>query len=124
MQHTIVESYSTGGGALVGTLAVTGDTELNSDIVLAASSTNVEADIAFTLANVKSMALMCTADATVKTNDSGSPQETISLSAGIPLVLQSQTEAAATFAGDVTQIFLTCSAGGTFSSRILLDQTP
>lgn len=124
MQHNVVQSYQTAAGSLTGNLAVVGDTELNADVTLAALSTNVELDVPFTLANVKSIALLCSAACTVKTNSSGSPQETITLVAAQPLICKSQTEAAAQFAGNVTKFYLSSTAGGNFSVRILLDQTP
>lgn len=124
MQHSIILSYQTAAGSLVGNQDITGDTELNSDVVLTASSTNIELDIAFTRAKVLALGLMCTAAATVKTNSSGAPQETITLTADIPKVCASNADALVMFAGDVTKLYLTCSAGGTFSIRILLDETP
>ncbi len=124
MQHNVVQSYQTAAGSLTGNLAVIGDTELNADVTLAAAASNVELDVPFTLANVKSIALLCSGACTIKTNNTGSPQETITLTAGQPTICKSQTEAAALFAGNVTKFYLSSTPGGNFSVRILLDQTP
>ena len=125
MQHNIIQSYQTAAGSLTGTLAVTGDTEINADVVLAASSTDVELDVAFAKANVKSIAMTCSAACTVETNaNNHAGGNQIDLVAGQPTLCKNNTEAQAMFTNDVTKLFLTCSAGGTFSIRILLDQTP
>ena len=120
----VIQSYQTAGGSLVGNLAVDGDTEINADVTLAASSTNVELDVAFTRASVKSLGIICSAACTVKTNSSGAPQETITLVAGLPQICKTNAEVVAMFAGNVTKLYLSCAAGGSFSIRMLLDYTP
>jgi hypothetical protein len=124
MQHTIMQSYQTGNGSLVGNMAVTGDTEINSDVVLAPAAVNVELDVDFKRANAQCLGLECTGDCTIKTNSSSAPQDTIVLTANQPLICKSGAEVAARFGGDVTKLFLSSTAGGTFSVRILLDETP
>ncbi len=122
MQHNVVQSYQTAGGSLTGNLAVTGDMEQNADVVLTAGASNTLLTFAFTRANVKSIALYCTGDCTIKVNSTGSPQETITLTAGQPTIAANNTAAEALFSGDVTAFYLSSTAGGTFSVRVLLQQ--
>lgn len=124
MQHNVVQSYQTAGGSLTGSLAVTGDTEFNADVTLAPAATGIELDVPFTRANVKSIGLFCTGDCTIKTNSNSTPQETISLTAGQPTIAKNTTDINALFSNNVTKFFLASTAGGAFSVRILLDQTP
>jgi hypothetical protein len=122
--HTLNRIYQTPAGAITSTITITDDTELNSDLVLAASSTNVLLTLAMTRANLKSLALVCTADCTVKTNSSSSPLDTISLTANTPLLAGSASEAAALLPNTsaVSALYLTCANGGTFSLRSILSQ--
>ena len=122
MQHTIITSYQTGNGALIGNLAVTGDTEINSDLTLPASSTNKELDVDFTRTKAQAICLYCTAAATAKTNSSSSPRESISLAAGVPIIAAGTTQINALFGGDVTKFYIDCSSGGTFSIRYFHQQ--
>ena len=124
MQHNIIQSYQTASGSLTGQVAVTGDAELNSDVDLAAAASNVELDLAVTRLNIKSCALVCTGDCTVKTNSTGSPSETINLTANQPSIAKNATEAQALFSANLTKLYLSSTAGGKFSVRFLLDQTP
>ena len=105
----------------MGNQTITGDAEINGDVVLAPAAVNVELDVDFKRATVQSCALMCTSAATVKTNSSSAPQDTINLSAGQPVILASNAAVLAQFSGDVTKFFLSCVAGGTFSIRTLLN---
>ena len=96
--------------------------EQNADVALTAGASNVALAFAFTRANVKSLALYCTGDCTIKTNSSSSPQETITLTAGQPTVAANLTAAEVLFSGNVTTFYLSSTAGGTFSVRMLLQQ--
>lgn len=68
------------------------------------------------VSSAKIICLECDQDVTVKTNSSGSPQETISLIAGRPIIWQTG-DSSALFAGDVTSFFVTNASGtdATFS---------
>lgn len=123
--HNIIMSYQTGTNAVSGTIAVTDDTEVNADLVLAAASTDVLLSLALTRANVKSLVLYCTAACTVETNSGSAPQETIALTAGIPKICSSAAEVQALISNNVSALYLTCADGGTFSMRaIVSNNTP
>ena len=125
--HTIVQTYQTAGGSFALTTTVTADTELNIDLTLAASATDILVACPMLRANIKSIALNCTADATVETNSGSAPAHTIALTANVPLIAASNAAALATpffvAATDITALYVTCAAGGTFSLRAILDNS-
>jgi hypothetical protein len=122
MQHNVIQTYQTAGGSITGTTVCTGDMEQNADVVLSAGASNVLLTYAFTRANAKSCVLYCSGDCTIKTNSSGSPQDTITLNPGIPIPAASLTAVEAIFSGNITAFYLSSTAGGTFSVRLLLQQ--
>jgi hypothetical protein len=72
--------------------------------------------------------IMITSDvaATLKTNSTGAPQETITLAAGIPFFWFIGSGLVNPFAGDVTKFFASIPGGGAANIRfrILKDTTP
>ena len=122
--HTFYVSQTAAGTTLSGSIAVTDDTELNSDLVLAAESADVVISLAFTKANAQSLLLFCTADATVKFFETATEKDNIALSANVPVIAPSAALVAALLplATAPTSVKLTCAAGGTFSFRAVLSQ--
>jgi len=90
-------------------------------------STHLQLAIAFTLAKLKFFEIGCeTRPVTIKTNSSGSPQETFTLAAGEFVVWDSEDPtAAAPFAGNVTTIYVTLAAGddAVLEGVLLVDPT-
>lgn len=86
--HTISASWRTGsGGSKTATVAVTGDTEINSgDLTVAVSDADAAVGIAFAFANLQSLYWHSTGDVTIKTNSVGSPAQTFALKANIPFL--------------------------------------
>jgi hypothetical protein len=86
------------------------------DFILAANSTNHQLNsFAFALANVKAMFFYFDKDVTLKTNSTGSPQETLSFKAGVWWAWDKDMPWALTvfFAGAVTAGYLTSGASAT-----------
>lgn len=126
--HHVTRSYTdSSGGAIGATENITDDTELNFDGTFATGTTNGEIDWTSTVANLKSILIYSDKAVTLKTNSSGSPQETIPLTAGQALIWVRASDGAGhiPFAGDVTKIFITNSSGATcaFKIRALAHQT-
>ncbi len=121
--HTF-ETQVIAGTPFRGSVSVTNDTELNADLVLASSSSDVVLTIAFTKANCQSLALYCTADCTVKFYETSTLRDTITLTAGVPTIATSSTAVAALLSTSTapTSVKLTCADGGTFSFRAILSQ--
>jgi hypothetical protein len=101
----------------------TGDTEINVSKQLS-SGTNQEIDFAVTQANLQSLCISTSTACTVKTNSTGSPQDTISLVAGQCLVwtLATDTIGKCPFSGDVTKIYVTNASTTGFNIRALVNQ--
>lgn len=72
-----------------------------------AGSTNLEIDIAFPTTGLAIVELVSSVDMTVKTNSSGSPQETLALKAGVGVGWAKDDLHACPFAGAVTKFFVT-----------------
>ena len=103
--------------------SITDTSERNLDIAVTHSTTNVAILFALTVANLKSVSISCDIGLTIKTNSSGSPQETITLIPGQNFIWTLATDGAGKipFAGDVTEIFVTAGTGsdGTLKIRAI-----
>ena len=77
---------------------------------------------------LKSVLLVASVAMTLKTNSSGSPQETIALAAGVPKIWSLAQDLIGTcpFSGDVTALFVTNASGGagTLTVKTAHDPTP
>lgn len=106
---------------------VTGDSEHNIDLTLAAGADNVLVAAVITRAKIVSCGFVCDAACTVYVNaaSTGAPTDTIALAAGQPYIAKSQAEAAVLFAGtaSITAFYVTCATGGNFKFRCLLDNS-
>lgn len=68
-----------------------------------------EISLAIDISKLKAFSMQASQAMTVKTNSSGSPQETFTLAAGTPVVFVDGDTAI--FAGDVTSLFITNASG-------------
>jgi hypothetical protein len=120
--HTINLNWQSGGGGFISkSVTLTGIEENNRDQSVAASTTNLLVPLAFVVADLQSIYIFSDQDLTLKTNSSGSPQETITLKANKPLAWYKDCGLPVPFAGDVTALYVT-NAGATlanFSLRAL-----
>lgn len=111
MSYTIrvVQTVSEGSTSLSSTTntIVEGCDKRNETIVDAASEYNVV--IGIDVSSLKVFSMKSSQVLTVKTNSSGSPQETFTLVAGRPIVWQEGD--AAIFAGDVTGLYVSNASG-------------
>jgi hypothetical protein len=125
--HTIARTYNDGISNIGGLETVSNDTVFSFDGALAINGTR-QVDLAFTQANLKSLCLYSDRAVTVKTNSSGSPQDTIALVAGQALVwsLAHDTLTNCPFSDDVTVLFVVVPSGGSaanFKVRAIADQS-
>jgi hypothetical protein len=109
-----------GGSSVSGTATEVGSTNVSIDQVFAAG-TNVLFTITFAHATLQSVILVSDQDMTVKTNSSGSPDDTISLKANNPLVWSAS---AAYYTNpfshaDVTKFYLTNATAARLKGRFL-----
>jgi hypothetical protein len=124
--HTHTRSFSNGASTISSSETFTADAEANLDLELAASSTNVQHNVAVDVSELESLFMLAEADATVYVNDdsAGSPTATIALEGGRAYVWPNGSATNPLGATDVTALFITCSAGGDFQMRALVDPTP
>jgi hypothetical protein len=105
--HQITSTYATDEGNAVSAISkYTGGTEVGFDGTVAATTDNVEVDIAWLHANVHSLLLYSSQALTIKTNSSGSPTQTLTLTAGQALVWGTDHVEANPITADVTKLFL------------------
>jgi hypothetical protein len=115
IEHTFNLSINR-GGQLVESLsfASSPEGEINRDMTVAASQTNVALGIAIpTLSKIKSLFISGDQDFTLETNDSGTPQETLAFTADVPLVWDARMPGFAIgdlFAGAITNVYVTTGA--------------
>lgn len=131
LTHTIARTYNDAISNIGGTESVTADTGIAFDGSIAGTpTTNVQVNVTFTRANLKSICLYSDKALTIYTNDDsgGSPDDTIPLAAGRALVwsLAHDTLANCPFTEDVTALYVTVggAAAATLKIRVLTDQTP
>lgn len=122
--HTVTRGYRDSSGVTIqSTETISASAENNLDVAVTHSTTNIERDWTMVAANLKSICIDCDIAVTIKTNSSGSPQETITLIAGQNLIWTLGTDGAGKipFSGDVTKLFITAGSGadGTLKIRAL-----
>jgi hypothetical protein len=124
--HTHTRSFSSGASTITASKTETADSEANIDTELAASSTNVVHNIAIDVSELESLYIYCEEDTTVYVNDAstGAPDATIAISADAPYLWPNGSATNPLGSVDVTALYLTCSAGGDFQFRALVDPTP
>lgn len=120
-QTTSVKTASGDGGSVSGQYTETGTSELAISENYPAGSTNTQFTIAFNYANIQNLELVSSQDMTIKTNSSGSPDNTFSLKANNPLVWsKSGAYFANPFTANVTKFYITCATAASLKGRILL----
>lgn len=85
--------------------------------------TNVEYEAAFTVAQIKSLAIYAAVACTIKTNSSSEPDDTITMVAGEIITWDENSVYACPITADVTSLFLTNAASGLIQFYALYDPT-
>jgi hypothetical protein len=116
------------GGSVRPTLAATieGDGENVRELTIPASTTNQQIIIAFTIAAMKSIFVKASGACTLKTNSSGSPDNTFSLDSDSGVMWHNQMSAANPITANVTTMYVTTPSGDPVDLEIyvLVDSTP
>jgi hypothetical protein len=89
-----------------------------------AVGTNTLINVAIDVSAVKSFRMQSDVAMTVKTNSSGSPDDTITLVAGIPYVWTTDSYDAFLLGTDVTKVYVTNVAEAAFKIEVIQDSTP
>ena len=94
--------------------AILGDQLIDVSKILPTVSTDVEIDLAIDVSAVQLMALETDQDATVKTNSTSAPDDTLALKAKQPLIwTKDQPTAIRFFSADVTKLYVTTTVAQT-----------
>ena len=108
--HTHAVTISNGSTVLSSTSeSVSADAQVIFDGTAVGSGTNsgvTAIDAAFAVARVKSLFILASAALSLKTNDSGTPDQTMTLAAGRPVVWKSTDQGACPIEDDITALFL------------------
>lgn len=122
LTHTVSED----SGKVVGgiTTTISGTSRNYSEKNVAASQTNAQFDVEIDVANAKLISIVSDANCTIKTNNSSTPDDTLTLVANKPLVWdETQTKDAAAaiekfLSEDVTTLYVTTGAIGAAGATI------
>jgi hypothetical protein len=113
------ESYATQDGIIVqSTFTYNADSEAGLNTVVPGLTTNQAVALTLTISEIRSMVMWSNEAVTIKTNSSGSPQDTFALVAGKPLMWDTDTWFPIPFLGNVTEMFITNS--GAQSATVVL----
>lgn len=127
--HSYTIVWSQGSQSFQVEKVYTADGEKNTEITVPNGTTNQQINIALEVDptnKVVSVLINASVAMTLKTNSSGTPQETFSLTANSPILYRNDDGRANIFAGDVTSFFVTNASGaeGILTIKILEDVTP
>ena len=109
-------------GSITGQATDTGNTLATTTTTFPASSTNASLTLAFTKANLQSSYIVADQNCTIKTNNSATPSETLTLVANIPHPTYSWSKSSGVtnpWTTDVTTAFVTCTPATTIKYGIL-----
>jgi hypothetical protein len=111
--HAVTITWtSNNAGLLQSSVTLTGQEENNLGFSLPGSTTNELHSLAFLVAKLVLFLVYSDQDITIKTNSSGSPQETLTIKAGKPFLWYKNSGVTIPFAGNVTAAYFT-NAGST-----------
>ncbi|QDV50854.1 hypothetical protein [Gimesia fumaroli] len=125
--QTINQDWSSGNlPPLSRQIVVTADSEANAEIAVADSSTDLAINLAIDVSALKLLYMVSDQDLIVETNDGTTPDDTITLKAGKPLVWHEDCGYTNPLGTDVTAFFATNASGGdaTLHIKTLQDATP
>jgi hypothetical protein len=109
--QSFTTTWQQGSDTLAISETYTGTDVINDEVPLAAGVVNQAFVKPITVAALQFLEISADQNVTIKTNSSGSPQETINLIANKPLIFRNGDYRAAIFAGNVTQFFLSVPGG-------------
>lgn len=124
--HTLTQQVAAPGRTLTRSLDLTGDHQQSLSVAVPDEAEDQEVAISIDQSQIKSLYLVSDQDVTIETNNGTTPDDTISLLAGQPLVWQADDYYACPITVDVTSLFITNASGSsaTVELELLVDATP
>ncbi len=120
ISHTFTSGHSGGSVSLTDSVTVTGNVAAEVNVALSANTTNQLVALAYLTANIKGVYIKSDVALTIKVDSSGSPEETISIAAGVPYTWFTGRPDTCLLSSDVSiGWYLTCVAAANVYVRIL-----
>jgi len=123
LSHQVQFSISDGALRINAAATVNPTASSSVDETVATGATNELITVAVESTALKMFVLSSDQDVTIKTNSSGSPQETFTMKANKPLVWMDGSPSASPIAGDVTALYVTNASGSTANIKMLAGWT-
>lgn len=121
--HTLNWQYTASGNTESQNITVTADGEDNRDITVAALATDYLVAYALDYSQCKGLFILADADMTLEINSSSAPDQTISLTANVPVAWVYGGFGSCPITAVTTSLYVTSTAGGTLKIRTLVDST-
>ncbi len=120
VSHTFSLGHAGGSVSLSDSVTVTGSVAAEVNVALSASTTNQLVALGYLTANIKGVYIKSDVAVTIKVDSSGSPEETISIAAGVPYVWYTGNPSTLLLSTDCNVgWYLTCTLAANFYARIL-----
>jgi hypothetical protein len=119
--HKITSSVqsSSGSVSLTGYDSEAGNSEIIFDQTFSASTVNQSITLALTAADLQAVFLVSPQGCTIKTNSTGSPNNTITLEPNIPVIWGASNGLTCPFTADVTVAYVSCTPAARLQMKIL-----
>jgi len=126
LTHTIVEIVSTAGRTLTKQNSYSGGSQLTVSEPIADSETDYEIAFALDVSEIAAIYIVSDQDVLFETNDGSSPDDTISLKAGVPYIWTEDSYHVCLLTTDITSIFITNASGAAaqLEIEVVFDPTP
>ena len=124
--HNINLDWSNGNESLSRKVTITADGEANVVVAVADAASDLAVNIAIDFSALKLLYLVSDQDLTVETNDGTTPDDTLTLKAGKPLLWFEDSGFSNPLSADVTSLHVTNASGtdATLTVKTLQDATP
>ena len=124
--HTLYQQLSVSGRQIAKTTSKSGGASSSLSETIPDSSTDLEVAFSLDVSACVSFYMVSDQDLTIETNDGSSPDDTISLTAGVPYIWHSDSVDAFQLGTDVTSLFVTNASGSDALLQVeaLTDPTP
>ena len=125
-EHVIAEQVTTNGRTVRQENTFTGDGQVSRSVEVADSETDMLINFALDVSQIKSIYIKSDQDLTLETNDGGSPDNTLNLTADVPYVWHENSLFTNLLTVDITALYVTNASGSTATLEIeaLVDSTP
>lgn len=124
--HSINTSVSTGANTRSSSYEITADGSATREVPIGNAASDFQVDVNIDMSEMKSFLLKADVGMTVKTNSSGTPDDTFTLKAGVPLLWTENSYFSNPLSADVTALYVTNDQGesGELVVEALEDSTP